>query len=170
MRKLLIIPFLFLFLQVEGQIIRANGFARAQVVAASTNMISNGTFDNGDDWATNNGAAWTIGSGYATYDYNGGNGRLYQEAAQMISATQINTAYTVKFTITKVSGTDGNPSLALVNYNGTVVYVNWTNGVEGNNTFNFTTPADIGDGGLGILFSAGRDWVLTIDNVEMTAD
>lgn len=78
-----------------------------------------------------------------------------------------NTAYTLNLDIVIASG---NANIRLEASNGAIQYIAAVNYINGNNNIQFTTPADIGIGGLSIRASVISDNAFTIDNLVLTAD
>lgn len=165
MRKLFVILVLLLLAVVaQGQmIIRANPHARAQVVSAPTEMITNGAFADGTGWTP--AAVWTISSGVATYD-DTGDGALSQVSGDMVSILEINTDYVLEFDISGATG--GRATIGFQDTNGAIAYVAYAdyNG-DGHYVVNFTTGADLGANGFSIVGKDASYSSWSIDNISL---
>jgi hypothetical protein len=162
MRKILFILCLFFItISLSGQFTRANSFyVNLSSSTPVSNMLTNGTFDNGSNWASL-GANFTIGGGLASYSGTN-NDCIRQTSAQMISPVLINTAYKVTFTINNTS--TPNCYIFFGSYGISVRYVSQTNYTSGTHTVNFTTPSDIEGGGF-CVFAGTTGGTFTIDNI-----
>jgi hypothetical protein len=161
MRKLLTILLLLLAVVAQGQmIIRANPHARAQVVSAPTEMITNGAFADGTGWTP--AAVWTISGGVATFD-DTNNGGLVQAAEDMVSNVVAGDAYTFECDITTAST---NAYFAVFNAALTVGYIGYNTYSTGHITVNFTAPADVEGGGFQIYANDGGE-TFTITNISL---
>jgi hypothetical protein len=136
--------------------------------AAPGEMISNGTFDSGDDWTAN--APWTIGSGVASHN-NTAIEFLTQVDGDMLTSIQPNTAYTITFTV--IMEEYWSMHLGFMNASEQVTYVSpayyQVPAGESSKTFsvNFTTPADLLGGGIAIRASTASTGAGSIDNVSL---
>jgi hypothetical protein len=167
MKRVIILIFsLCLFATLEGQtsIIRAWNFARAQVVSAPTEMITNGTFTSTNNWTT--GAVWVITTGspgYATFD-DTNSGSLTQSDANMAVSILPNTNYVLEFDIDIASSS---AYLGIFNANLGVNYVAYNNYNDGHQTVNFTSPADVGVAGFTVYGNDGSGNPFTITNISL---
>lgn len=136
---------------------------------AAGNIISNGTFDSASDWAITE-TAWTIGSGVATYG-DVFTGTLYQLDEDLTTPLKANTDYTMTFDIAGTSG--GGMYFRISTWDeggGTAVLEPFTEYTNGAKTVNFTTPANIYDGGIAFGANTAGDSGGTIDNIVLTED
>jgi hypothetical protein len=157
MRKLFILIGLFLTLSVSGQLLP--GIVEGQKVAAApTEMITNGTFDNGDHWSFA-ATAWSIAGGVAVFD-NSGNDGLIQVSGDMASAITPNTGYVLEFDVSSAGA--AYISVYSTSYQAYVAGAGYT---TGHKTINFTSPADVGS--AGIMIYANNDVAFTLDNVSL---
>lgn len=156
MKRLLLIFFsLLLFASVEGQIIRANPFVRAQVTApAGSNMVSNGTFDSGTDWTLS--AAYTITGGALVFN-NTAPATAVQSDAEMVTPMEVETDYTISFDI--IAGTGSYVSIQ--NAANNVIYVAGAVRGVGSYSFDITTGDNLQGGGITIY---------CLDNTTFTLD
>lgn len=167
MKKLLFI-LLLLPILLQAQEIGRFPFPWAVVVASSEpeNMLSNGTFDNTDDWRDNY-DSWEITGGVAEYD-GVANGLIYQDSASMITAFSPETDYKITFTIDNATATQ----CYMFFGNGLYYrYVPQTEYPDGTHTVYFTTPiaGTLQPNGLKI-FAGNVGGAFTIDNVILELD
>jgi len=141
--------------------------APAIVEPPAVNMLSNGTFDDATDWTCSS-VVWTITGGKANYD-NTGNSRIYQASGDMVISIEASTAYTITFDVDIIAGAPPELTLQFCSSNALIVYAAYANFTEGAMSASFTTPSDIGDGGLGIRAAVGGA-TATIDNLVLTED
>jgi len=166
MRKYILILALFFPLCLSGQSLLLQVIAgnKAAGVSCDDGIIINGCFTSSDNWGTSTGN-WTIGSGVASYN-DLASSRIFQTQANMGTGIVINTAYTLTFNLTMTTGTIAN--LAITSSSEAAGYVTAANYNTGLITLNFTTPANIDTGGIGIRASAGgSNGTFTIDNVKL---
>lgn len=167
MKKILILFTLLILtvLTVNSQaIINARHNARAQVVSAPTEMITNGTFTSTNNWTT--GAVWVITTGspgYATFD-DTNSGSLTQSDANMAVSILPNTNYVLEFDIDIASSS---AYLGIFNANLGVNYVAYNNYNDGHQTVNFTSPADVGVAGFTVYGNDGSGNPFTITNISL---
>lgn len=175
MKKILVFLGLLLSIGVLGQqSIMINSTHRVAAAAPAgggdDNMLTNGTFDDAAGWTLSS-AAWVISGGVATYD-DTGNSKLEQFDADMAVSIQPNTAYTLTLDISGTSGGGIYFSLrSVIDGSSDVLYkaaAEYTNGTG--QTIQFTTPADIVDGGLSIGGLSAGDSGGVLDNLILTAD
>ena len=159
-RLFLIFASVVLFATAQAQVETSTWFASSAAESGPTNILSNGTFDDGSDWTA--GANWSIGGGVASYD-NGGTGNISQADGDMVSSVQINTDYTVQFDVTNLSGSNGfvsfNSSDAGVSYLGSQTITN------GSMSFDFSTSSSVGIGGLQVRSLDDGAW--DMDNLVL---
>lgn len=136
-----------------------------------SNMIVNGTFADSSYWERREGfVGWTISGGVATYN-DVITGIIEQPDSVMTASVQPSTAYTLTFDLTGTSG--GGLYMKLTSCDdgeGSVDYTSLAERTTGSITIQFTTPADIRDGGIAIYASADGDSGGSIDNLVLTAD
>lgn len=120
-------------------------------------MITNGTFDNSNSWTL--GASWSIDSGVATYD--GSFAPLSQTDANMGESITPSTSYTLTFDVTSAQ----EAFFALASSDGGVEYVGEVTYQQGARTIIFTTPSNIGVGGIRFICPAPLAY--SIDNVTL---
>jgi hypothetical protein len=144
------------FGKIEGQsIINARPFHRAVATAApGANMVSNGTFDNGDDWTLS--SSYTIAGGVLVFD-NVTPATAVQTDGQMVTPLSVETDYTVSFDI--ISGTGS--YVVIQNAAQNVVYVAGAVRGVGSYSFNITSPDNLQGGGICIY---------CLDNTTFTLD
>lgn len=84
--------------------------ASDRVKVNAKNVITNGTFDSGDDWAIDAGSSWSIGSGKLTF--NGATvGGVYQDIPALIE----NHFYKISYTITDSNQDSSSDELIISN-------------------------------------------------------
>lgn len=145
MRKLLIILVLgLLFTQVNAQL-------QVPAVASSIQVggglgpekITNGGFADATSWSASAGV--TISSGVCSFD-----GTSYQSLTQtdanMVTSLSINTDYTIAFDMSNSTG--GGITVSIRDGSSGVTYVVSNTYPDGSYSIDFTTPADIGVGGV----------------------
>jgi hypothetical protein len=160
--KSILIILMLLPVPAFGQMVKTGVVTTRVVAAALSNMISNGTFDDGTDWGII--SNWTIGSGVASYD-DVSSGYLYQTPGNMVVAIEANTAYTLEFDI---SISSGNARILFGEIGASVDYIVAANYINGHHAINFTTPANIGSGGFLIQgIYQTTDNPFTIDNITL---
>lgn len=126
----------------------------------SSNMITNGTFDDETGWT--DGGQWSIGSGVATYT-TGAYSNLPQTDADMVSSIEGSTTYDLEFDITST----GN---AYIRFRSTdmIQYVAFTEYADGHHEIQFTAPSDVGDAGFDMYCSPSTGTTFSIDNIVLT--
>jgi len=167
MRKILLILFAVLSVNGFSQIGSSKSPTSTSYAsgAASSNMISNGTFDDGSDWTA---VGWTIGSGYAQYD-DGSGDQLTQTAANMVTPLEVSTTYDIAFDFGISAGQgifalwNSDQSISYPITLGTFTGAQWTHYET-----TFTTPGSIGVGGISFNGSSGSTNVYQIDNLVIT--
>jgi hypothetical protein len=123
-------------------------------------MITNGTFDDSDDWVL--GANWAIAGGTANYT-DGTSNDLEQTNAVMASAITASTYYRISFDITaSVSG-----QFDIECYGGGIVYVSVNNYATGHYDIDFTSPADVGTAGIRFDTTSNSESDFSIDNISL---
>jgi len=128
-------------------------------IGQGSEMINNGNFVDGSNWSA--GAGWTISGGVASYDAST-IGVLAQSNANMVSFIEPSTTYTLRFYINVPTGI---PLIRIMSSD-VIFYVDgsiYTN--NGRNEFQFTTPSNIGTGGLN--FYTYTDAAFTIDSISL---
>lgn len=135
---------------------------------AAGEMISNGDFSGGStDWVTTGG--WTITGGAAVFD-DVTTGQLDQLQADMASPLEANTAYTLTFSVSGTTGGGIYMTIRCATESGTITLVAFAEYNSGNKSVQFTTPADISDGGIRFVATTDGDSGATIDNISLTED
>lgn len=172
MKRIFLLIGLILTISLSSQKVPTGIIAsqKATASAPSANMISNGTFDSGTGWDFWEGQpqGWSIAGGVATFDDINSGARLRQADADMVSPIQINTAYTIEFDI---SGLTSNTADILINnYANAVGYVTWGNYGNGHHVVQFTSPADVGVGGIVFIANDTSGSSFSLDNLTLTAD
>lgn len=128
---------------------------RTQVVdGGGTNMVSNGTFDDGTDWTLS--SSFTIAGGVLVYD-NVTAATATQSDAEMVTPMEVETDYRISFDI--VSGTGSYVSIR--NAANNVVYVAGAIRGVGSYSFDITTGNNLQGGGV---------MVYCLDNTAFTLD
>ena len=132
------------------------------VPATPTNMISNGTFDNGDDWTLTNGI--TITGGYLNcalvWQAN-----VTQPAANMVQAMVPSTDYTISFDVSNSTG--GGPRFLVLTEASWTTLVAEASYSDGSYSINFTTPGTIeASAGLRLAFYNDDETGL-LDNISL---
>lgn len=102
MKRTFLLLSLFLTLQLSGQILPGVVASQGGAAAPSSNMLTNGTFDDATGWDLTGG--WSITGGVAVYTAAGGNGFIRQLGGAMVTGHEAGTAYTLTFTLTKTAG------------------------------------------------------------------
>lgn len=143
---------------------RSNYMQASAPAGGDGEMISNGGFDDDTDWITL-GGTFAFTGGKCNYDNVGGNGILEQEDATMNSSIEINTAYTLEFDIVNVSGL---AYFIVKNVGGAITYKSAASYATNHHIVTFTTPADIGGGGIDFYIYADNDF--SIDNISLIKD
>jgi len=131
--------------------------------AQGTEMINNGTFDNGDDWTL--GTDWAIDNGSAHYT-----GSAFQALTQldgdMITSIEADSTYILTFT----SETDNYLEyfIADIQSSSGQAYVTRSTYYNSYHSIQFTAPSNIGSGGLQLsLVYAVYPTGVRIDNVSL---
>jgi len=133
-------------------------FTSLTLFSQGPEMLNNGSFANNLYWGTS--GNYTINSGRATY--NGSSiSMLYQTNLNMQMPIEPNTTYTIEFDMEILTG---RPYIILLSgdlksYSGNIVQNNK------HNSFEFTTPANVGSRGL-YLYTY-PDGTFTIDNISL---
>jgi len=130
------------------------------------NMIYNGTFDNSDGWTI--AGNWTISDGIASYDVLASN-YIGQAAEDMNVAIEASTSYIITIPVTIAEGEYTGVSIGNSNYS--VIYGFNTQYSEFPIIVAFTTPSDIGVGGICIRASSSSStasW--SMDNITLVLD
>ena len=158
MKRVLIAIFLCLSFVSYGQRYPISTSAHLGGGEASE-MISNGTFDDGTDWEVTSG--WTITGGEAVYDGVDEFQSIYQADGNMVSSITTDTNYRLIFD----AGEEG-IRIRIYSSGKTVQYVDYATYSSGENIVDFTTPSNIAEGGIAFMasqtYGAG-----TIDNVSL---
>lgn len=172
MKKLLNFTLLlFLSVSLFGQVVINPHISATVESTPSGNMIDHGDFaditqdvsTDGTYWFT--GTSWTIGSGVATYDNINNGSAVAQSAAKMVSPVQINTSYDLYIDVIIASGT---ATIRIENSDGSVQYLanaSYSNGTH--QLLQFTTPADIGTGGIRVRAGNSSSNPFSIDNLDL---
>lgn len=169
-RLILIFGLLLIFTGLEAQLIGRSPAVKV-IPAAGTpsNMISNGTFDSGTGWTAS--AAWTISGGVASYATTAST-NINQADGDMSESIQANIVYTLTLIMDNTTEGSGDGTFYIYNSDQSIMYLDVvTDGYpDGENIINFTTPANIGVGGIAIRgYMYGND-SFSIDNLVLTAD
>lgn len=160
MKRLIIIPLLFLTLTGWGQfIINGSSPQRARMVVAPSNMISNGTFDSGTAWDLSTDC--TIAGGVFVYTLGAGNTYSRQSDGDMVGNFETNNTYTCEFDLTS----SGAAYFYFTNYAGTQIYLAPATYTTGHQSVTLTTGANIDGGGIRIVIY--NDIGFTIDNLTV---
>jgi len=173
-RLFILLASLLFFITVDAQIPRFplyNTSAAADLPSAAE-MILVGDFDGitqgvstvGTYWDT--GSRWTIAGGFAIYN-NAGYSSLDQPDANMAISIVANTDYTLEFDINYPLGT---AYFQLTEMTQTYTYIAGDNYPDGHYSIDFTSPADIGTGGMRFVTEpdySGNSW--TITNISLKA-
>ena len=168
MKRLILILFAFICLTGYSQVVKSsvNYMAQSGGSPPSGNMISNGTFDSGTDWALYNGS-YVISGGVATYD-DVTNDLIYQDSASMVTPLAPNTDYKLTFTIVNTTAT-----LCYIFFGNGLYhrYVAQTEYTTGTHTVYFTTPAagTLTPNGFQI-FAGDAGGAFTIDDILLELD
>jgi hypothetical protein len=131
---------------------------------APANMVSNGTFDNTDDWTTS--SEWTIAGGVATYTDGVANTNMVQAAVDMVEDMVASTAYTIEFDITIVSG---NAVIRFYTADISATLIAEDSYADGHHSKGFTTGLG-SEFGIAIQGRFASDNDFSIDNIVLTAD
>jgi len=161
MRKFLIVAMLLLTVTVTGQIGRYPFYSMRAPVDTDPEMLSDGDFGSADPWGLS--AQFSITGGQLIYDATA-NGYFLQTDANMQSSVIGGETYILKF---DGISTDYKIDFYVFDSSG-LEYYNLHVSYEGIGTaleFEFTTPVNIGSGG--IRFSASN-WAFVIDNISLT--
>lgn len=159
--RYLIVLFIIISSVASAQRINTSVFFAPLAATSSGNMISNGTFDDETGWVLD--SYWSIGSGVASYDALSA-GNIYQIDASMVTSILPNTTYTFKLDIT---ATGFKANFYLFNSDGVVYYdlhISYE-GTANDLEYEFTTPSDVGVGGIRLNSS---NWTFSIDNISIT--
>lgn len=163
MKKYLVILFMIITCAVNAQVVNTSVWF-APPASADTlgpEMISNGGFDDANDWTIVNN--WTISGGVLIYD-DVANNNVYQLTEEMISEIEPNTTYRVTCDIDISSGL---ANFRIANINNSVVYIDYANYADGFNIIRFTTPADVSLKGFLIRGTTDSGASFSIDNISM---
>jgi hypothetical protein len=131
---------------------------------AKSEQVTDSSFDNASAWV-NATSRWTISGGQASYD-NTSFGALSQRntgGESLISPLTSNTTYLLNFTV--ISSPSPYIWLRLYNFGITALYLAGDNYAPGDYTLQFTTPDDIGGGGISL--QAWGDEVGVIDDLSI---
>lgn len=126
-------------------------------------MISDGDFTVITKWVEHTG--WTIADGVATYGDLVNGATFHQPGANMVANLEINTTYKITFDITIAGG--GYARFYIDNSAENIDYVMVDNYANGTNIVEFTTPADIGTGGISFWATTGSTAAFSIDNISL---
>ena len=132
------------------------------VFGQGTEMISNGTFDNTSSWTPDD--DWFIADGVAHFIYDGTYWPdLDQLDADMVTSIEANSTYIISFTCVPDDYMCGGWSLVIESTSGED-YIPSATYQNSKYTIQFTTPSDIGDGGI-TFKTVAEDW--SLDNVSL---
>lgn len=132
-------------------------FTSGTMFGQGAEMLNNTTFTTANYW--NTGTGWSIKDGTASYNASG-IGFLSQSNANMVSSIQPSTTYTLSFELYLQSGVVG---ITVMSGDYKIYLDKWFN--NGQNVFEFTTPTDIGIGGL--FFYTYPYGTFKIDNISL---
>jgi len=119
------------------------------------NQVSNGGFADATDWDME--PSWVIFNQEARYDAVVTH-HLRQAQADMVLGLEINTAYTIEFDVSNGTG-----DMWLLNYADAIVLIDRNTYATGHHSISFTTPSNIGVGGISFYtFNTGAFY---LDNV-----
>jgi len=164
MKRLILLLSLFLFLvPLIGQTGRYPFYVPVVTTGGSSGgeMLLNGDFGSATGWTL--GTYWAITGGQAVYTSTAGS-TISQADGSMLSSVTPNTTYILEFDIIS---TDYKTDLYVFD-SSAIEYYNLHISYEGTGTdlqFEFTTPANIGDGGIAF---AASNWSFVIDNMSLT--
>jgi hypothetical protein len=159
MRKYLIIIGLFLTVYCSGQL---PGVVASQsaVVAAVSEMITNGVFADASDWTVD--GEWSIGGGVASHTGGGVYSYLSQSQSDMVTTLAINTNYRLEFDIVSAGGM----RLTFFDEGVTGEYVAAATYTTGHHIVDFTTGGSVWNNGFNVRGSVEGD-AGTIDNISL---
>jgi len=142
------------------------------VGAQGTELITDGDFSSATNWTT--GASWSIYGGAAHYDATLLENPLSQAQGDMVGAgIQASTYYTLSFDITAATVPGGDPgAVARMEIESTSgeEYFSVNSYLGRDHILTFTTPSDIGDGGIVFKATIYVSDTFYIDDISLKAN
>ena len=153
---------LFLLASIQGQVVSSSvWFAPASAGGLGPEKLSNGALTSGTDWDDD--GEFVLTNDEAQFPDGGVFSYVWQLSGDMVSSVETNTDYTLTFVVSDCSGT---MLLQFMETSSSISYISETTYANGTHELEFTSPADIGSGGLSIRTQVGGD-AGNIDDISL---